>query len=123
MTRKKRHSLTHTPNLSVVHVSLNQEDALAELPALCSGDTSAPQASGIGSNAKVDAGARQVPKAVVFAGSLPPDQIKQVQDAIAAVAPEVKAITITKDDVNASGGPPDPAVIAKILKEKLQAAF
>ncbi|KAK0648904.1 hypothetical protein B0T16DRAFT_325260 [Cercophora newfieldiana] len=107
-----------------VHVALNAEAALSELPVIASGDLATPPASGLGTNATADAGARKAPKAIIFAGNLPEADIKGVQDGVAAVAPGVKSIIITKEDIMGAGvaGPPNPVVIAKILKDKLIAA-
>ncbi|KAK4445061.1 Matrilin-4 [Podospora aff. communis PSN243] len=112
------------PEFDVVHVVLNIEAALSELPAIASGNLDTPPASGLGSNTSADAAARKVPRAIIFAGNLPEDDIKSVQDAVSAVAPDVKFILITKEDILGAGvaGPPNPVVIAQILKDKLTAA-
>jgi hypothetical protein len=111
-------------NITVVHVSLNAEAALSELPAIASGNLDTPPASGLGTNTSADPGARKAPKAIIFAGNLPEADIKGVQDAVSAVAPAVKFILITKEDIVGAGvaGPPNPKVIAQILKDKLTAA-
>jgi hypothetical protein len=134
-----KEATAHSQALSaVVHIVTSKEAALAELPALCSGDTSAANASGLGTNAK--GGAKQVPKAVIFGGGprLTDADFEEMTKAIQAKAPGVRTVRITRDDLVAagipvpppgatgpppSGGPPpgnfDPSAMNKILKDKL----
>ncbi|KAK3346095.1 hypothetical protein B0T25DRAFT_571253 [Lasiosphaeria hispida] len=107
------------PEYEIVHVSLNLAAALVELPKLASGDTSVVTERGTNS-----VGDKQVPVAIIFAGSLPADEVAQVKAAVAAKAPSAKLIQVTKDDVLATGATaPDPALIAKLYKEKLNEAL
>ena len=104
----------------MVHVALDRETALAELPAIASGDVSVAPSSGLGSNANVDAGERKVPKALIFGGGLPEGDIKAVTEALCNAAPNVKPIVVTKGDILAAGGTgPDPDLISRLIKEKL----
>lgn len=89
---------------------------MAELPALASGDLSIKPASGLGTNAT--SGTPQVPKALLVSGAAPQEEYEELQ----RVIKDIPIVRVTREDVAAAGGSgPDPALIAKLLKEKLQA--
>ncbi|KAK0725032.1 hypothetical protein B0H67DRAFT_569347 [Lasiosphaeris hirsuta] len=107
------------PEYEIVHVSLDLAAALVELPKLAAGDLSVETTRGTNST-----GDKQKPVAFIFAGSLPADEVAQVKAAVTAAAPGAVLIQVTKDDVVAAGATaPDPALIAKLYKEKLNAAL
>lgn len=107
----------------VVHVTLDLDSALAELPAVAAGQLDTPIASGLGTNAGVDAGSRKAPRAIIFGGGLAPENVAAVRDAVAAAAPDVKAVGITEDDIDeAQGAGPEIDAVAAVLKAKLTAA-
>lgn len=112
------------PEYEIVHASLDLETALKELPAIASGNLADAPASGLGTNAKVDAGARKAPKAIIIGGTVPADEAEKVKAAISAAAPGVVFVQVTRDDIVAAGGSgPDVELIVKIFKQKLGAAL
>jgi len=124
----------------VVHVCLDKEAALNELPALCSGDLNAPLASGIGTNAS--ASSKQAPRAVILGGRLADEDFDEITSAINNKAPSVRVVRITRDDMVKAGIPvpppgqgppsgpppggpppggfPNAEVINKLMKDKLE---
>ncbi|KAK5659243.1 hypothetical protein OQA88_1335 [Cercophora sp. LCS_1] len=111
-------SETLKPEYDVVHIALSTEAALAEIPAVASGDTGVVPSSGLGSNANADASARQVPKALIFGGGISAEEVGEVKSAVSAAAPDLKFISITHDEIEAAGGP-TAENIASVLKGKL----
>jgi len=74
----------------------------------------------LGTNATLAAADRKVPRAVIFGGGVPDDQITQITAALKAKAPEVKAVHVSRDDILATGATgPDPELIGRLLREKL----
>lgn len=68
----------------------------------------------------VPAAERKVPQALIFGGGVPEDQVKAITEAVLAKAPGAKPIHITRQQVlNAGGQGPNPDIIAKVLKAKL----
>lgn len=100
----------------VVHASVDLATGLSELPALIGGDSSVKPASGLGTNAS---GGANIPQGLIVGGSVPADELAQIT---AAIKPGFPIIQITKEQVAAAGGTgPDPALIAKLIKEALAA--
>lgn len=96
--------------------------ALSELVPLASGKTDIAPSSGLGTNAGADASARKVPKAVIVGGTVPAGEAEEFKAALAAAAPGVKIVSITREDIVAAGGSgPDAELITKLIKEKLVA--
>ena len=105
------------PEYEIVHGATDLPSALAELPALAGGDLSIKPSSGLGTNAT--AATPQAPKAIIIGGGVPEDEFEQIKTAITGVP----VIRVTREDVAAAGGTgPDPALIAKLFKDKLTAA-
>ncbi|KAK4236883.1 hypothetical protein C8A03DRAFT_35194 [Achaetomium macrosporum] len=110
------------PDYDVVHMCIDSTTASTELPALCSGNTDTAPASGLGSNAGKPAAERKVPKAVIFGGGVTDEQAQAVSQAVSAVAPQIKTVRVTREDIMAAGATgPNPEVIVKVLREKLGA--
>ncbi|KAK0649916.1 hypothetical protein B0T16DRAFT_410886 [Cercophora newfieldiana] len=108
------------PEYEIVHASTGLASALAELPALASGDLSITPSSGFGTNA--DSGEKKVPTAIIIGGTVPPAEAEQLKAAVSAVAPAIKFVQVTKEDIIAAGGAgPDVDLIVKLFKEKLAA--
>lgn len=104
----------------VTHICLELEAAQTELPKLFAGDLETTPSSGLGSNADLPAAERKVPRALIFGGGVPEEQIKLITDAVLAKAPNAKVVHITRQQVlNAGGQGPNPEIIAKVLKAKL----
>jgi hypothetical protein len=107
------------PEYEIVHASVDLASALAELPKIASGDLSVAPSSGYGTNAGADAGSRKAPKAIIIGGTVPADEVSQIQAAVSGIP----VITISREDIQAAGGSgPDPKVITKVFKQKLSAA-
>nr|CDP25383.1 Putative protein of unknown function [Podospora anserina S mat+] len=111
------------PDIEVVHCSLTLDSALAELPALCSGDTSVSPSSGLGTNAGAsDSSSRKVPQAIFFGGGFTDDEYEQIVAAVQARAPGIHMVKVQKRDVLAAGSfGPNPDTIAKIYRKKMAA--
>ncbi|KAL2264160.1 hypothetical protein VTK26DRAFT_1278 [Humicola hyalothermophila] len=124
------------PEYDVVHVCLKLSHALAELPSLCNRDVNVAAASPLGSNQARrddDILGRRVPVAVVFGGGVADDEYEAVAAAIEARLKEeagrgdgaqqpVKMVRVTRADVLAAGGTgPEPGVVARVVRSKLQA--
>ncbi|TPX18311.1 uncharacterized protein E0L32_011809 [Thyridium curvatum] len=121
------------PDYDVVHITLTLQAALSELPALVAGDTSAPPSSGLGSNAAAPEAERRVPRAVIFGGGLPEEEIRQVSEAVLGEGGKnkmkegegeadggVRIVVVRREDVLAKGVEgPNAEVIGEILREKL----
>ncbi|KAK0614640.1 hypothetical protein B0T14DRAFT_436628 [Immersiella caudata] len=106
------------PEYEIVHASVDLASALKELPALAGGDLSVTPSSGFGTNA--GSSSPQAPKAIIIGGTVPADETAQLTAAVAAAAPGVKIITISREDIVAAGGSgPDPGVIVSVFKKKL----
>ncbi|KAK1752193.1 hypothetical protein QBC47DRAFT_389979 [Echria macrotheca] len=109
------------PDYEIVHGSTSFEDAKKELPALAGGDLSVKPASGLGTNTTATP---QVPKAIIVGGSISAEEVAELTKLVQEKAPGVPIVQVTREDVTAAGGSgPDPAIIAKVLKEKLGAAL
>lgn len=109
------HGRDKTNWFSVVHASIDLATALAEIPALAGGDASIKPASGLGTNAT--SGTTQIPKAVIVGGAVPAEELAQIKAAVS-----LPVVQVTKEQVAAAGGTgPDPALIAKLVKEALVA--
>ncbi len=94
----------------MVHICTEVSDALEELPALCGGDLSTPQASGLGTNAS--SSDKQVPKAVIFGGRSTDEEFEEMSSAITDKAPDVRIVRITREDLIDAGVPlPPPGTI------------
>jgi len=91
---------------TVVHICTDKETALKELPAICAGDVSTPQASGLGTNAT--GSNKQVPKGVVFGGRLPDEEYEEMTKAIQAKAPGVRVVRVERADLEKAGLPAPP---------------
>ncbi|KAK3303080.1 uncharacterized protein B0T15DRAFT_262894 [Chaetomium strumarium] len=108
------------PEYDVVHMCMDGKSAITELPPLCGGNTATAPSSGLGSNVDREAAERKVPKVVIFGGAVTDDEAKSVSEAVAVLAPQVKMVRVTKDDISAAGSAgPNPEVIVKVLREKL----
>lgn len=105
--------------MPVVHVVLDQDSALAELPAAASGQPDAPISSGLGSNANAEPESRKVPQAIIFGTGISREDIAKVQEAVAEVASGVKSVIVTEDEVDAA----DTDSLAQVVKAKLAAAL
>ncbi|KAK0748900.1 hypothetical protein B0T18DRAFT_388601 [Schizothecium vesticola] len=104
------------PEYEIVHAAVDLAAGLSELPALIGGDSSIKPASGLGTNAS---GGANIPQGLIVGGSVPADELAQIT---AAIKPGFPIIQITKEQVAAAGGTgPDPALIAKLIKEALAA--
>ena len=116
--------LTETNPTTVVHVCLDVDAGVSELPRLCAGDLSVTPASGFGANTKAASEAeRQIPQAVLFGGSFSDDDFDKIQAAVKATNPNIHFIKVQKRDVLAAGSiGPNPETIAKVFKKKLAAA-
>jgi hypothetical protein len=112
---------------AVVHTCLTPQSATAELPPLFAGNTEINPSSGLGSNAGRPAAERKVPRAVIFGGGVPDEQVAAVVDAIrapvqaAGKGEEVRVVRVTREDILATGASgPSPGVIAQVLRGKLE---
>ena len=104
----------------MTHICLTLETAESELPVVCSGNLTTAPSSGLGTNATVPEGERKVPRAIIFGGGIPEEEITRVTEAVRAKAPDVKPIQVTRQDVLDAGAQgPNPEIIVKILREKL----
>lgn len=105
---------------TVTHICLELEAAQIELPKLFAGDLETNPTSGLGSNADLPTADRKIPRALIFGGGVPEEHVKLITEAVLAKAPDAKPIHITRQQVlNAGGQGPNPEVIAKVLKAKL----
>ncbi|KAK3384933.1 hypothetical protein B0H63DRAFT_173807 [Podospora didyma] len=108
------------PEYDIAHICLSLEAAETELPAICGGNLDTEPSSGLGSNASLPVGERKVPRAIIFGGGIPDDQVRLIREAVLAKAPEVKPIHLTRQDIlNAGGNGPDPEIIGRLLRQKL----
>lgn len=112
------------PEIEVVHVCLDGDTAVAELPALCSGDMSVVPSTGFGTNAQAASEAeRKVPQAIFFGGGFDDADFERISAAVKAANPNIHFIKVQKRDVLAAGSfGPNPETIAKVFKKKLAAA-
>ncbi|KAJ2905540.1 hypothetical protein MKZ38_005184 [Zalerion maritima] len=105
------------PGYETVHICLSLDTALAELPALFSGDAVKP-ASGLGTNAEAEVA--KVPKYLIFGAGLPAEDVAKATEAVTAKCPEAKFVQVNKEDMIAAGASgPDPKVISEVLKSKI----
>ncbi|AEO67888.1 31d2142f-7e12-4cf1-9a0a-884652173e0d [Thermothielavioides terrestris] len=112
------------PDYDFVHICLSPETALAELPQVCAGKLDGPNAAQLGSNAQRAVGERRTPKAVVFGAGVADAEADNIVAAIKEVAPDINIVRVPREEVVAASGgktPPEVGVIAKIVKEKLDA--
>ena len=104
----------------MVHICLDLDAAIAELPAVCAGDLDADPASGLGTNATLPAGERRVPRAIIFGGGIPDEEVAKVGDAVRASAPGIRIVKVARQEVlDAGAEKPNPEVIVGILRGKL----
>ncbi len=76
----------------------------------------------MGTNASLPEGERKVPRAIIFGGGIPEEEIARVTQAVQARAPGIKPIRISRQEILDAGVQgPNPEVIVKILKTKLAA--
>ncbi|KAK4124376.1 hypothetical protein N657DRAFT_644599 [Parathielavia appendiculata] len=119
----KLHTLL-MPEYELVHACLNLEQARAELPNVCSGVLDTSIASKIGTNVDRPVAERKTPKALVFGGGIPDQEVDAVMAALKEKQPpaEVKVVRVTREDILATGAPgPSPEAIAQVLRQKLGA--
>ncbi|KAK4151053.1 hypothetical protein C8A00DRAFT_45678 [Chaetomidium leptoderma] len=109
------------PEYEIVHICTNLSDATAELPQVCAGRLDTPAASGLGSNASVDVADRKAPKAIIFGGGIPDDEVTAVTEAVhGAAGAAVKVVRVTRADILATGATgPSAEVIAGVLRGEL----
>ncbi|KAK3321933.1 hypothetical protein B0H66DRAFT_638444 [Apodospora peruviana] len=108
------------PEYDITHICLNVEAAEAELPQIFAGQLETEPSSGLGSNAGVPVAERKVPRALIFGGGIPEDQVKAISEAVLAKAPGAKPIHVTRQEIlNAGAQGPNPEIITKVLKAKL----
>ncbi|KAH8893647.1 hypothetical protein GQ53DRAFT_840027 [Thozetella sp. PMI_491] len=108
------------PEFDIVHIAVNLEAAEAELPLVAAGELDAVPASGLGTNATLPVAERKAPKAIIFGGGIPEDEVTKVTTAVQAKAPGAKFVRVTREDFENLGlQTPNPEAIVKILKEKL----
>ncbi len=61
-----------------------------------------------------------MPRAIIFGGSIPDEEVARVTEAVKAKAPGITPIRVTRQDVLDAGAEgPNPEIIAKLLREKL----
>ena len=115
---------TNTAPGVVVHCCLDPSIALAELPAVFSGQLETAPASGLGTNATAPLEKRRAPQAVFFGGGFSDDEFDKIKAAVSAVNPNAHFIKVQKRDVLAAGSfGPNPDTIAKVYRKKLSAAM
>ncbi|KAK4213154.1 hypothetical protein QBC37DRAFT_180784 [Rhypophila decipiens] len=108
------------PEYDITHICLTLDAAQSELPALFAGALETAPSSGLGSNANLPPTQRKIPQALIFGGGVPEEQVKSITEAVLAKAPSAKPIHITREQiVNAGGSGPNPDIIARVLKAKL----
>ncbi|CAK7205682.1 hypothetical protein SEUCBS139899_008461 [Sporothrix eucalyptigena] len=108
------------PEYDVAHICVSLDAAEAELPAICSGDLSTNPSSGLGSNAGLSVSERKIPRAIIFGGGVPAEEVDRITKAVQARAPSVKPIHVKRDEMLAAGVTgPDPETITKLLKARL----
>lgn len=111
----------------MVHICLNPDTAIAELPAVCAGGGSssgaadlAPPSSGLGSNAARPAAERRAPRGIIFGAGISDGDVTRVMDAVKKEAPETKVVRVTREAILAAGAQmPNPEIITKVLREIL----
>ncbi|CAI4210267.1 unnamed protein product [Parascedosporium putredinis] len=95
-----------------------------ELVPLLQGGKSVAPSSTLGSNAGRAAADRKVPAIVFFAGAISPEDVSKVTVIVKRVAPAVHLVQATREEVRQAGATgPDPAIIAKVLKQKFTEAL
>lgn len=115
---------TNTP-AKVVHMCLSPAAASAELPAVCAGDLSVPDSTGIGSNASRPESERRVPRAIIFGGAVDDATLESIMSAVReAVAAkggkEIGVVRVLREDVKAEGVDfPNAEILTKIIRRKL----
>lgn len=110
--------------LTVVHTVFDIETVEKELVPLLQGDKSVAPSSKLGSNAGRAAADRKVPAIVFFAGAISPEDVSKVTVIVKRVAPAVHLVQATREEVRQAGATgPDPAIIAKVLKQKFTEAL
>ncbi|KXX74900.1 Matrilin-4 [Madurella mycetomatis] len=108
------------PEYDVTHTCLDIGTALSELPAICSGQLETEISSGLGTNVERPISERLPPRAIVFGGGVPDDQVVAVTGVVHATAPNVKTVRVTREDIASAGADgPNPEVITEVLRKKL----
>ena len=122
--KKERNvGLTGVPT-KVVHTVFDFATFERELTPLLQGDKNAAPSSGLGSNTHRSPADRKVPVIVFFAGAISPEDVGKVTEAVKRVAPGTHLVQATRDEVRQAGATgPDPAIIAKVLKQKFAQAL
>ena len=111
-----------TDSPKVVHACTTLASAMAEFPPLCAGSLETLPSSGIGNNAVQPLCDRRVPKAIVFGGTMPDEDVAAVMEAVGAQTPGVMPVRVTRQDILDRGADtPNPGVISMVLHEKLGA--
>jgi len=103
----------------VVHLCTELSSALTEIPAILKGDLSITPASGAGSNVTRPENERRKPKAVVFGGGIPDEEVRQVKEAVGEYGVGMVWCRIKPEDTKAAGGP-SPEAIAPLVKKALR---
>ena len=105
----------------VVHICLDLETATSELPAVCAGNLESDPASGLGTNAGLPAAERKTPRAIIFGGGIPDDEVERVGEAVrAGPGAGVRLVRVARQEVlDAGAEKPNPEVIVGILRGKL----
>ncbi|KAL2163575.1 hypothetical protein VTH06DRAFT_5633 [Thermothelomyces fergusii] len=113
------------PEYDLVHICLNPDTAIAELPGVCAGGDNAADvvpSSGLGSNVGRPAAERKVPRGIIFGAGISDDDVARVMDAVKKEAPETKTVRVTREAILAAGAQvPSPEIITKVLREILAA--
>ncbi|KAL2114862.1 hypothetical protein VTJ04DRAFT_10525 [Mycothermus thermophilus] len=113
------------PEYDLVHMCLSPAAASAELPAVCAGDLSVPDSTGIGSNASRPESERRVPRAIIFGGAVDDATLESIMSAVReAVAAkggkEIGVVRVLREDVKAEGVDfPNAEILTKIIRRKL----
>ncbi|KAL2176522.1 uncharacterized protein P884DRAFT_244956 [Thermothelomyces heterothallicus CBS 202.75] len=113
------------PEYDLVHICLDLDSAIAELPGVCAGGANAASllpSSGLGSNVSRPAAERKVPRGIIFGAGISDGDLARVMDAVKKVAPETKVVRVTREAILAKGAQtPSPEIITKVLREILAA--
>ncbi|KAK1835916.1 hypothetical protein QBC39DRAFT_249599 [Podospora conica] len=112
------------PDIEIVHICIDPDVALVELPAIFARKLDSPPASGLGTNATAPPEKRKAPVALFFGGGFSDKEFDQVKEAVLVVHPDIPVIKVQKRDVLAVGSfGPNPDAIAKIYRKKLGASM